>query len=279
MNYIYLKISNFIQSKIEIIKNLFENKYNKIFNLWKKINKLENNYNINGRKIPIIHENPIDNYIILLCDYCINFCIKYNITPNNITITRIILSFIIYIYLYYSSYKYIPICGIGLFYFMDCLDGHLARLSNQVTILGDYLDHCADIFFYFNFLIFILFKTYYYKYYIIFGFIILTYFALIHLSLQQQNYKLLIYRNLQLSEQKYELKIEKPLSPKSVINIDNSEILDKLKYLHNFTSSNIIWSRYFGTGTLYLVILILVYWIQTNKLNYIQSKSNIIYYI
>jgi phosphatidylglycerophosphate synthase len=206
------------------------------------------NYNINGRKIPSNFENPFDNIIIMWCDYFINFCIKYKITPNIITIARIFLSFYIYYILYYTVYVNIPIFGIGIFYFMDCLDGHLARISDQVTVLGDYLDHNADLFFYINFLIYMLYRNYLYKCYILFLFFILTYLSLVHLSLQQYNYKIIIYDNLNISE-------------KNKIFINDCESLDILKFLHNFKPSNIKWSRYFGTGTLYLNILFIVYWI------------------
>jgi len=206
-------------------------------------------YNINGRKIPSFYENPIDNQIIILCDYFISSCKKYKITPNCITIIRIFISFYIIYILYFSSYIFIPIYGIALFYFMDCLDGHLARLTNQVTILGDYLDHNADLFFYINFLIYILYKSYKYKFYIIIEFIIFSYLALIHLSLQQQNYKIIIYNSNQKLEN---------------FNIEDCEILDNLKYLHNFKPNNIKWSKYFGTGTLYLNILLIIFWIKYN---------------
>jgi hypothetical protein len=206
------------------------------------------NYNINGRKIPLNFENPLDNYIISFCDYFINFCLKYKITPNIVTITRIFLSFYIIYLLYFTTYIYFPIIGITIFYFMDCLDGHLARLTDQVTVLGDYLDHNADLFFYINFLIYIFYKTYIYKFYIIISFVILSYLALVHLSLQQKNYKLIIYDNLN----------------KDLIknNIEDFEILDKLKYLHNFEPNNIKWSKYFGTGTLYTSMLFIVYLIK-----------------
>ena len=35
----------------------------------------------------------------------------------------------------------------SLFIFFDCLDGHLARTTNQVTVIDDILDHTVDFIF------------------------------------------------------------------------------------------------------------------------------------
>ena len=192
----------------------------------------------NGRKIPSKFENPIDDEIIAFCDTLVNSCYENNITPNFITIIRIIISLFTLYYLFFTNNIIIPISGTIIFYFMDCLDGHLARSTDQVTVFGDYLDHFADLFFYFSILIFMITKKYNHKYYIVSGFLLLTYGSFIHLGLQQKNYNV-----------------------KS-----NEELLDKLNYLHNLDSKNITWTRYFGTGTLYLSILFIIYYIQSNYL-------------
>jgi phosphatidylglycerophosphate synthase len=118
---------------------------------------------------------------------------------------------------------------------MDCLDGHLARSTNQVTVFGDYLDHFGDIFYYLSISIFMLTKNYTYKFIIIPGFMLLSYGSFVHLGLQQKNYLI-----------------------KS-----NNELLDKLNCLHYLEPNNISWTRYFGTGTLYTTILIIIYYIQS----------------
>lgn len=188
----------------------------------------------NGRKIPTKFENPLDNKIIDLCDSLVDTCYQNNITPNLITIIRIIISFFTIYYLFFTCNLIIPIFGTAVFYFMDCLDGHLARSTDQVTIFGDYLDHFADLFYYFSILVFMIIKKYNYKFFIVSGFLMLSYSSFVHLGLQQKN---------------YEIK-------------SNDELLDKLNCLHNLESNNITWTRYFGTGTLYVTILFIIYYIQ-----------------
>jgi hypothetical protein len=199
----------------------------------------------NGRKIPSKFENPIDDKIIDLCDLLVEPCFKNNITPNIITVVRIIISFFSLYYLFFTCDYTIPILGTAIFYFMDCLDGHLARSTDQVTVLGDYLDHGADSFYSLAILVYLITKKYNYKIFIISGFLTLTYLLLVHFGLQQKNYKI----------------ISKKKNPKIELE---EETLDKLNYLHNLSPKNITWTRYFGCGTFYLFILLLIYYIQSN---------------
>ena len=189
----------------------------------------------NGRKIPSKLENQIDDKTIELCDSLVETCYKNNITPNLITMIRIIISFFTLYNLFFTCDYIIPIFGTIIFYFMDCLEGHLARSTDQVTIFGDYLDHYADMFYYLLILIFMIFKKYNYKLVIITGFLLLSYSSFVHLGLQQKNYKIK----------------------------NNEELLDKLNCLHDLEPNNISWTRYFGTGTLYTTILIIIYYIQS----------------
>ena len=227
---------------------------------------MENERN-GGRKIPHKFENPIDNEILNLCDSIIGTCQKYNITPNMVTVTRIIISLFILYSLFYTCNIYQPIIGSIIFYIMDCLDGHLARSTNQVTLLGDYLDHYADLFYFLFISTYILLKTYNKKIYIIIGFSLLTYGALVHLGLQQKNYKIIAERNkIKLIDERNEINKIKSITKKILYEIDEieDELLDDLNYLHNLSPDNIKWTRYFGTGTLYTVILIIIYYIQSN---------------
>ncbi len=124
---------------------------------------------------------------------------------------------------------------------MDCLDGHLARTTDKVTILGDILDHSADF-------IFLLLITYYIyknnfknKKKVLAIYFIFLYLGLVHMGIQQLNY------------------------------IDNNpnkqyEYIDSFNHLHSFTKNDIKWTRYFGCGSFVLVILIVVFYIQKNKL-------------
>lgn len=200
--------------------------------------------NNHGRKIPSNIENPFDTLLISLCDKLIDFCYTLKITPNMVTIFRIFFAIFIFKEMFATSNIAFPVFGTLLFYFLDCLDGHLARSTDQVTVLGDYLDHSADILFIITLTIYILIKKYPGKKYICIILIMLFYLMLVHMGLQQKNYK--------------KLKEEENGCP-----FDQFETLDKLNYLHNL--GHISWSRFFGCGTLILFMCSTIFWIQYNK--------------
>jgi hypothetical protein len=216
-----------------------------------------------GRKIPPEFENPIDDKILDLCEIMISSCQKYKITPNFVTIARIILSLYILYSLFFTCNIYEPIIGSAIFYIMDCLDGHLARSTNQVTVIGDYLDHYADMFYYLFILVYVFIKQYDNKIYIIIAFGLLTYASLVHLGLQQKNYKIISDKNkLKPDEESNEAK---KITKKILYEIDQieDELLDDLNCLHNLSPESIRWTRFFGTGTLYTTILFIIYYIQS----------------
>jgi hypothetical protein len=200
------------------------------------------------RKIPRENENPIDNILLNLCDINIKLINDTNITPNMITIFRIILSFFILFVFNNSCNIYIPIIGFSLFYYLDCLDGHFARGTEQVSILGDYLDHFGDIFNEFVFLIIILCKDFMYKDKIIGIYFILLYLSLCHLGLQQ-----IVFEKITKNE----------IQNETVYDKKEDELLDRLNRISLFNEDDIKWTKYFGLGTFNLFKLFLVYWIQS----------------
>uniref|UniRef100_A0A6C0DAF1 CDP-alcohol phosphatidyltransferase n=1 Tax=viral metagenome TaxID=1070528 RepID=A0A6C0DAF1_9ZZZZ len=187
-----------------------------------------------GRKIHPDFENPIDNIIINICEKLIKICQKYNITPNDITITRIIFGIFIIYKFKYSCNLYIPVFGTLIFYFLDCLDGNLARTTNQVTVLGDYLDHFADIGYFGMVIIIMINKSYPNKYIILVTISIFMYLSFIHLGLQQKKY-----------------------------NSKNNELLDNLNIFHTLKEENIVWTKYVGLGTFISMIVFSIYYIQS----------------
>jgi phosphatidylglycerophosphate synthase len=202
-----------------------------------------------GRKIPPEYENPIDNILLDLCDDSVKLCTYYNITPNIITVFRIILGVFTIYYFNFSCDIFFPMIGTALFYWLDCLDGHLARKTNQVTIIGDYLDHYADITFYLALLSSMFIKEYSNKTIIIIVIIFVTYMSFIHLGLQQKNYKII----------KNKIRHEnKTLKEKRMIILDeiDDELLDSLNHIHNLEADNISWTKYFGTGTVYTLLAV-----------------------
>jgi phosphatidylserine synthase len=202
--------------------------------------------NDNGRKIPANIENPFDTLLISLCDKLIDFCYTLKITPNKVTIFRIFFAIFIFYSIFNTSDIAFPVIGILIFYFLDCLDGHLARSTNQVTVLGDYLDHIADISFIFIISIYLIIKKYPGKIFICITLLILAYLMLVHMGLQQKNYK----------ENK---------EKESGVPFEHFETLDNLNYLHNLSTDQISWTRFFGCGTFILFFSISILWIQFNK--------------
>ncbi len=191
----------------------------------------------NGRKISTNIENPIDNHIISLCDKMIKFCVKYEITPNEITLTRLFLLYFIYNYLFKTNKKFIPIVLIMIFYFMDCLDGHLARTTDSVTKVGDILDHLTDFIF--------LVMIFYYVYSlnnkkILVIYIIFLYLGLAHMGVQQLNY---------------------------AHNNPNKqfEFIDYFNNFHLFKKDDITLTRYFGCGTFVLIVVLIIYFYKKNN--------------
>jgi hypothetical protein len=100
---------------------------------------------MNGRKISRKYENPLDNILIDLANYITPLLYNNKITPNMITTLSLILGILSSIFLYKDKCKLAALFTL-LAYFFDCVDGHLARKYNMVTIFGDYYDHFSDIF-------------------------------------------------------------------------------------------------------------------------------------
>lgn len=72
---------------------------------------------------------------------------KTFITPNMVTITNIILSFVMF-YLAYNKYYVTVALLIQVYLFLDILDGNLARYKNMKSKLGANLDNINDSIFY-----------------------------------------------------------------------------------------------------------------------------------
>ena len=221
--------------------------------------KIYNNvyYSI-GRKIPPIYENPIDNILLDFCEGAIGLCEKFEITPNAITLFRIFIGIFTIFYFNYSCDYIYPMVGTAVFYWFDCLDGHLARSTDQVTVLGDYLDHYADITFFISLIVTMFIKKYNNKLIICIIIIIASYLSFVHLGLQQKKYKVI----------KKEIRQEnKTKDQKNKIIMDeiDDEILDYLNNIHSLEDYHINWTKYFGTGTLYAILISIIYYIQTHN--------------
>ena len=184
-----------------------------------------------GRKIPPEFENPIDDILLDICDILIPFCKKYKITPNFITIFRTFLGIFTLYYFNFSIDWIFPIAGTAIFYLFDCLDGHLARATNQVSILGDYLDHYADISFYILLIFIMINKTYSNKILVLIIILIFTYLAFVHLGLQQK-----VYKKIKKDIRQDNIQI---IEDYKIIILDeiDDELLDSLNSIHSLSDN------------------------------------------
>ena len=99
--------------------------------------------NNSPNKLPRHLDNPIDNWILDICDKIDPFFVQCNMTPNKLTTISAYFG-LLSIYCLYNKIKYLP----GIFYFIsymfDSADGQYARRHNMVSKFGDYYDHLKD---------------------------------------------------------------------------------------------------------------------------------------
>lgn len=100
------------------------------------------------RKIPSNHENPLDDMIIRFINYFDLNIFNLKTDPNYISIFR----FVVFSYFWYNYINnvnkknaYMLLFIFFFNYLLDCVDGYLARKCDCVTVLGDVIDHVADI--------------------------------------------------------------------------------------------------------------------------------------
>ena len=89
------------------------------------------------------NENPIDALILKSIDKHIH--LYKNVSPNLITTVSLLIGLISSYYLYYDKYL---TAGLLFFlaYYVDCMDGKVARKYNKETLFGDFYDHFSDVF-------------------------------------------------------------------------------------------------------------------------------------
>ena len=77
-----------------------------------------------------------------------DFFIRYEVSPNAVSIISLICAFFAGVSFYYSpaSREFILLAGILVILnsIFDALDGVIARKSNKATPRGDFLDHVID---------------------------------------------------------------------------------------------------------------------------------------
>jgi phosphatidylglycerophosphate synthase len=96
-----------------------------------------------SRKLPEKYESQVDNLLYKIIDPVATFLHDLNLTPNNITC----LSFITGLLSAYFLHKGRILLFISFYiisYFLDCVDGYVARKYDMTSKFGDALDHNFD---------------------------------------------------------------------------------------------------------------------------------------
>lgn len=97
------------------------------------------------RKIPSYYLSFFDTfYFDNIVDTCVKFCITTGISPNVVTTISVNVLIIGFYHLFYDNSLIFAICWV-IYFILDCVDGCLARASNQVTDFGDWFDHTRDV--------------------------------------------------------------------------------------------------------------------------------------
>lgn len=186
-------------------------------------------------------ENPIDNVLLRLTEKCLPFFHQTHHTPNILTTY----SFACALYSVYAlsqgwilQFQIFHVAG----YFFDCADGQYARKYSMTSKFGDLYDHATDIVC--NvLLVVILLKRYgaILRKYSQLVLILLIFFILeiVHIGCQQKHFN---------------------------DNKEKKEFLDNFKILC-VKKEWITWTRFFGSGTFYASILLLVLVLEYIKIN------------
>jgi hypothetical protein len=181
------------------------------------------------------YENIFDIYIYKFIDLHLHIYYQLGLTPNMVTTLSLLSGISSAFMIHKKNYK---IAGLLFFlgYYFDCVDGKLARKYNMTSKFGDYYDHIADII-KFVLVMYALYKDNNNKFKT-FGVVIilLVIMCFYHLGCQEG-----VYNGNSIKSESPSLDILKPNKESSLINIHKT--------------------KYFGCGTFYLILsLIIFFW-------------------
>jgi phosphatidylglycerophosphate synthase len=173
------------------------------------------------------HSDPIDNIFYDISDKISEPLNNFGITPNMVTILSMITNKITFNLLENKQNKLG--CAMILFtYFLDNLDGFLARKYNKYSKIGDYMDHGSDIIFGLSMLYQLYKQNTFDKFKIKLGiYLFFAFMMTVHLGCQEK-----------------------------ITDNQNSPTLNYTKTLCKYNSW-INYTRYFGPGTTIIVLCLL----------------------
>jgi phosphatidylglycerophosphate synthase len=185
------------------------------------------------RKISSDLENPIDNVLLQLSEKVSPIFKFFKHTPNVLTGYSTILG----IFAVKSLYNYETVNFVIFYfvsYFFDCLDGHYARKYAMTSKFGDYFDHGKDFILTLA-TVYVFLTKYSINRYEIGLLLACGFLSMKHMGCQQLVEK---KRKRNLNEHKETLDI--------FMNICSN-------------ADSIVYTRYFGSGTLVVLFLVIVY--------------------
>lgn len=185
-----------------------------------------------GRKIKPEYENPYDNLIYIIVEKIAPVLHSYNLTPNMVTTMSFTLS-LLSAYLLFNKHYLLAAILFLISYIFDCTDGYMARKYNMVSKFGDYYDHITDFIGVFLIIMIFIYHKQYYKIYI---FILLGFLCGFHMKCQEE----LFNKNNNIKNKE-------------------SDSIEKLLYIFSCKDTKYMkFTRYFGCGTLNVVIILLM---------------------
>ena len=182
------------------------------------------------------HECPIDTFIFKLIDKHLDIFYKLGMTPNIITTISIIFGFLSAYQIMQNRLWLASIFWIIAYYF-DCADGKFARKYNMISKFGDFYDHVGD-----------LLK------------VIVVFVALFYSNKKETTVKqwifiiIIIFLGvLQVIHMGYQESIYNKKDESPYLNIIRQLFVNEEK-----AEQIICYTRYFGCGTLFICISILI---------------------
>jgi len=194
------------------------------------------------RKILRSDENPLDNVLIDISDWLCPAFKKIGFTPNRITFLSLLFALISLWFLWrYNMILFTVFYFIS--YFFDCMDGHFARRYKMTSKGGDMFDHGKDV-----------------SVNILLVFILFYRFPVSNKIRIQAIVILLLISLLMCAH----LGCQERIYPK-----DESGTLSFTKKLciGKDPKQTIKWTRWAGCGTWCIVLILVVWWINHNRLS------------
>lgn len=98
-----------------------------------------------SHKLEDCKENVIDFYFLRLVEDIGPLFHRAGLTPNAVTTISLVPG-LLAIYFLYKEMPILFVVSLALYYFLDCLDGYLARTYHLCSRFGDLYDHARDVF-------------------------------------------------------------------------------------------------------------------------------------